>query len=132
MRPILAAASISSVALILTACGGSSPGPAATTAGSIASTAAGGSGAASAECTLQPGPDLILRVKTPSSITAQLVGSSNLAECKPTVDTLAETTSTQPGFCTWAARASDNPGYNVNAVPARPLRKVITHAGKGC
>jgi hypothetical protein len=34
--------------------------------------------------------------------------------------------------CTTIALASDNPGYNVNAVPAAPLKDVIESVGPGC
>ena len=36
------------------------------------------------------------------------------------------------GECTTIALASSNPGYDVNQVPAPPLRDVIESAGPGC
>jgi len=53
-------------------------------------------------------------------------------QCKATVDTLADTVADKPGFCSQLARAADNSGYNIDAVPATPLRKVIAQAGPGC
>jgi hypothetical protein len=39
---------------------------------------------------------------------------------------------TEAGNCTQVAYASSNPGYDPDATPARPLRKIIAQAGPGC
>ena len=36
------------------------------------------------------------------------------------------------GFCTEAALAASNPGYNADATPSRPLKKVIASKGGSC
>ncbi len=37
-----------------------------------------------------------------------------------------------PGACTEAAWASDNPGYNADATPAKRLKKVQVAVGPAC
>lgn len=86
-----------------------------------------------ATCNLKSAGDIIERVVTPGNpATAQQLGSVNLAQCKLAFDTLAQETSTDPGFCSQEAWAADNPNYDVNAVPAPPLRKIQAQAGAGC
>jgi hypothetical protein len=37
-----------------------------------------------------------------------------------------------PGFCTAAAFAADNPGYDVDAEPAPRPKHIINEVGAGC
>ena len=86
-----------------------------------------------AVCTLSPSPDLLVRHQVPGlQDDAQILGSADLADCTPTLDSLPSSSPLGPGFCTWVALSSDNPGYNVDARPAAPLRKVIEAFGAGC
>lgn len=84
-------------------------------------------------CNLKTQRDVIVRYVTPDlPPSAQTLGDVNLALCETTFDSLAKTTSTDAGFCTTAAFADDNVGYNPDAVPAPPLRKVQAQAGAAC
>lgn len=84
-------------------------------------------------CALTSKADVIERIITPGSpATAQRLGSVDLVNCRSVFDALKDETSTDPGYCTTAAWAADNPGYNVDAVPAPPLKNVQAVAGKGC
>lgn len=86
-----------------------------------------------ATCSLASKGDIIERVVTPGNpATAQQLGSVNLAQCKLAFDTLAQETSTDPGYCSQEAWVADNPSYDVNAVPAPPLKKVQAQAGQAC
>jgi uncharacterized lipoprotein YbaY len=86
-----------------------------------------------ATCNLKEQGDVILRYVTPNlPPSAQVVGGVDLGLCETTFDSLARTTSTDSGYCTTAAWASDNPGYNPDAVPAAPLKNVQAQAGQAC
>ena len=118
-------------AAVLTACGGSNAKAHAPAATTPAPTEASTSQPASTK-TCDPGPDLLVREKAPGvPISAQLLGSVSMRDCSPTVDYLRKTTPTGPGYCIWAAMSSDNAGYNVDARPAPPLKKVIAAFGDG-
>lgn len=60
------------------------------------------------------------------------VGAVNGALCKTTVDALPLISPLGDGYCTQLALASDNPGYDENATPAAPLRKVVAQVGGSC
>jgi hypothetical protein len=49
----------------------------------------------------------------------------------PTLSSFAATAGQADGECATIALASSNPGYDVNAVPAPPLKDVIESAGPG-
>jgi hypothetical protein len=49
--------------------------------------------------------------------------------CKPTLDTWRYGQSTGPGYCSKIAWADDNPGYDADARPAAPLKKVLDTVG---
>ncbi|MEU9979524.1 hypothetical protein [Streptomyces sp. NPDC051014] len=49
-----------------------------------------------------------------------------------TFESLPRTSSTEAGYCTEAAWASDNPGYNADATPAARLKKVQVSVGPAC
>jgi len=50
-------------------------------------------------------------------------------KCITSIDMAVKTNPPLEGFCTQVALVSDNPGYDENAVPAPPLRKVIAASG---
>ena len=76
---------------------------------------------------------MIERWVTPDApSTAITVGDVDMSQCKPTLDTFAATSPMGAGFCSQIAWADDNPGYDVNASPAAPLRKVLQEVGPGC
>ena len=60
------------------------------------------------------------------------IGAVFLPLCKTTVDALPLTAPLGVGYCTQVALASDNPGYDENATPAAPLRKVAAQVGGSC
>ena len=119
-----------------TAWSASTPPPAAP---SISSPAPASPAAVAASATstdsCMPTEDLIERDivpgQQPTAFTLGNVGFMT-GQCKTTVDTLAGTVADKPGFCSQLARAADNPGYNIDAVPATALRKVIAQAGPSC
>lgn len=79
--------------------------------------------------------DLIERDVVPGQqATAFTLGDRGFSQgkCQSTVDSLPDTVAKEPGYCSQLTRAADNPGYNVDAVPAAPLLKVIAQAGPGC
>lgn len=63
---------------------------------------------------------------------ATLLGSADLTHCIPTVKSLGKYSDNGPGHCTWIALSSDNPGYDPDASPAKPLKKIIAAYGLGC
>lgn len=80
-----------------------------------------------------PNLDIIVRYVVPGlEPSAQVLGSYKIATCQPTFETLKETSPTEAGYCTEAAWASDNPGYDADATPAAPLRKVQVAFGPAC
>jgi hypothetical protein len=83
-------------------------------------------------CTLA-NADIIVRYVTPGlDANAQTLGSVHAADCTPTFDWIRQNSPTGDGDCTTAAYASDNPGYNPDAVPAVALKKVQVGVGPGC
>lgn len=55
---------------------------------------------------------------------ANELGGTDPEHCNWTFDTLKTSSPTGSGYCTEAAWASDNPGYDPNATPAPRLKKV--------
>lgn len=84
-----------------------------------------------ATCYLQPtNNDLIIWERWPRlPDAAQRVGDVNFASCKPTLDDWKASEPTGPGYCAKIAWASDNPGYDTDARPAAPLKRVIDETG---
>ncbi|HET9690055.1 MAG TPA: hypothetical protein VFP61_02810 [Acidimicrobiales bacterium] len=108
-------------------------GPAAGTSSSGASSPATGRSALAGGCTLPTTPQLIERTVSPTGPpVAVLVGAANTVLCQPTTQAFRAGVPSGPGWCTQLARFDDNPGYDVNQVPAPPLQKVIASAGAGC
>lgn len=131
MRPrhLAAAVAAASASVMLAACssGASSP-PAAATASAPAAKAA-----ASSPCKLKTTFDYIERDSDPgASIMAAEIGNVDLVNCTDSLSDFAAQAGQAPGECTTIALASKNPGYDVNAVPAAPLKDVIGSAGPGC
>lgn len=63
---------------------------------------------------------------------AQVLGNYFLMTCESTFKWLERTSPTEAEDCTEAAWASDNPGYNADAVPAARLKKVQMSVGPAC
>jgi hypothetical protein len=63
---------------------------------------------------------------------AQELGNYNIENCEPTLQELQDTSPTEPGYCTEAAWASDNPGYNADATPAAEPKDVVLSVGPAC
>lgn len=57
------------------------------------------------------------------------LGGTDPEHCKWTFDTLKDSSPTGAGYCTEAAWASDNVGYDPNATPAPQLKKVQVTVG---
>ena len=85
----------------------------------------------SGPCNLQPtSRDLIIWERRPRiQDSAVEVGDVDGVNCKPTLDTWPASEPTGPGYCSKIAWASDNPGYDADARPASPLKKVIDEVG---
>ncbi|MFF3876010.1 hypothetical protein [Streptomyces sp. NPDC001978] len=80
-----------------------------------------------------PTRDVIVWIKSPGvPDSAQVLGNYNLATCKTTFQWLQQTSPTEAGNCTEAAWASDNPGYNADATPAKRPKKVQLAVGPAC
>ena len=83
--------------------------------------------------TCEPTRDVLVWYKTPGlPDSAQVLGNYFLATCETTFQSLTHTSPTGPGYCTEAAWASDNPGYNADATPAKRLKKVQVTVGPAC
>ncbi|GAB4662594.1 hypothetical protein MOKP64_49240 [Mycobacterium avium subsp. hominissuis] len=81
-------------------------------------------------CDMPTTRDLIVWERRPRLIDSAFeVGDADLSQCKPTVDTWPAGEPTGPGYCSKIAWASDNPGYDTDARPAPPLKKVIEAVG---
>jgi hypothetical protein len=134
--PLLAAAlagcaSVASQAAGPASSSAPSPRPAATAA--RPSAAATHASPAATGCALRTRFDYIVRTTEPGTqATAQEIGNVDLGNCTPALQDFAETAGQAQGECTTIARARANRGYDVNAVPAPPLRRVLERAGPGC
>ncbi|MFJ8798512.1 hypothetical protein [Streptomyces sp. NPDC102487] len=77
--------------------------------------------------------DVIVWSKVPGlADSSQRLGGYNLATCETTFDSLRHTSPTQAGYCTLAAWASDNPGYDTDAAPAKRPKAVQVSVGPDC
>jgi hypothetical protein len=63
---------------------------------------------------------------------AQTLGNYSQMDCSTTLQWLQRTSPNEAGASTEAAWASDNPGYNVEAVPAARLKGVQMAVGPAC
>jgi hypothetical protein len=83
-------------------------------------------------CTPTDDSDVLVRYIVPRlSPSAQRLGGVDF-KCESTFDLIAKTSPTGAGYCTTAAWARDNPGYDPNADPAPPLKKVVLAVGGSC
>jgi hypothetical protein len=121
--------------LITAACSSGSPlasAPPATSAAAVPATQAATTSASAKGCT-GPTFDYIERDDLPGAqILAEEIGNCDLATGQDSLASFQQTAGQGAGECTTIALASDNPGYNVNAIPAPPLKDVIESAGPGC
>jgi len=84
-------------------------------------------------CPLQVTTDYIVRyVDQGQPASAATIGNVNYSTCSSTLSTFQQEYGNTPGECVQIAKASDNPGYDVNATPAPPLTDVIQQVGPTC
>lgn len=77
--------------------------------------------------------DIIVWYRVPTlPDSAQRLGGADPITCELTFNWLQRTSPMGDGYCTEAAWAHDNPGYDDGATPARRLKKVQMWAGPGC
>jgi hypothetical protein len=82
--------------------------------------------------------DIFVRMISPDQQPAaqrlggEWVWNNTTNTCDTSVQMMIATAPKGPGFCTQAALASDNPGYNADASPAPPLKKVVASTGAAC
>ncbi|HZR53636.1 MAG TPA: hypothetical protein VFB06_29530 [Streptosporangiaceae bacterium] len=120
---LVCAALVSCSASSASSAGASDPGSA-----SVAAKAA-----TSPSCTLKTTFDYIVRDSNPgASVMAQEIGNVDIVNCTDSLSNFTATAGQASGECTTIVKASDNPGYDVKAVPAAPLKDVIQSAGPGC
>jgi hypothetical protein len=118
--------------IVLTACGTASSSPPAA-APAAATPRAPASTAPAAACTLKTTFNFIVRTVEPGMpASAQEIGNVDFGNCTPTLQDFTQTAGQDQGECTTIARARANRGYDVNATPAPPLRRVLMRAGPGC
>jgi hypothetical protein len=80
-----------------------------------------------------PTRDVIVWYKAPGlPNSAQVLGNYDLVTCETTFKSLTHTSPTGPGYCTEAAWASDNPGYNADASPAKRIKNAQVVIGPAC
>lgn len=80
---------------------------------------------ASSTCNLPDHGDIIEWQRAPGVQDSAIeLGGTDPEHCHWTFDTLKTSSPTGSGYCTEAAWASDNPGYDPNATPAPRLKKV--------
>jgi hypothetical protein len=109
----------------------------ATDSGSLTTTSGAGTPAPSVT-SINPFPcgptrDVIIRTISPNlPPSATEVGDYDLQDCSMTIDDLSNTSPTTDGYCTQAAYADDNPGYNIDETPAPTLRKLVAQFGPAC
>jgi hypothetical protein len=84
-------------------------------------------------CKLKTKFDYIERTTEPG-IQAQAleIGNVDLVNCTASLKDFQATAGQADGECTTIAKASDNPGYDAEAIPAPRLKHVIESAGPGC
>lgn len=76
-----------------------------------------------------PTRDLIIWQRAPKLPDSAFEVGNYSFNCAPTVDTFVVDEPTGPGYCNKIAWVDDNPGYDVDARPAPPLKRVIETAG---
>lgn len=131
---LIATAVAASALAVLTACGtAASSAPAAPSSSPAHAAVAKAKAAASPSCKLKTTFDYIERDSDPgASVMADEIGNVDYSNCTDSLTDFAATAGQADGECTTIALASENPGYNVDQVPAPPLKDVIESAGPGC
>lgn len=143
MRRVLVLAVVLAVVLALAGCSSSTSKPAAAPTGqapAVTSDATSATPSAAPSTTTEPTTaapstsstchlpdkgDIIAREKVPGlPVDAIELGGTDPEHCTWTFDMLKTSQPTGAGYCTEAAWASDNPGYDVEAKPAAPLKNV--------
>lgn len=82
--------------------------------------------------------DIYVRMITPGVLTqAQELGGewrwdNTTNKCLTSVQMMIATAPLTAGSCTQVGYVSDNPGYDPNATPAKPLKHVAAQAGPAC
>ena len=77
--------------------------------------------------------DIVVWYRAPTlPDSAQMLGGNGGSTCESTFDFLQRTSPTGDGYCTEAAWASDNPGYNADETPAKRIKKVQMWVGPAC
>ena len=137
MKRTLAAVGIAAAAFLLAACSSSSTAAAPAVVGPATAHATAAAAHAKAtpspSCRLTTTFDYIERtVWPPDPPQADEIGNTDYADCESSLADFAATAGQAQGECTTIALASSNPGYNVNASSAAPLKGVIESAGPGC
>jgi hypothetical protein len=122
---VVGTVAIVALIVIFSPSGGGSPSSAPTaTASAVAKPSA------SPSCTLTTTFDYIERTTEPGlQPQADEIGN---VDCTGSLSDFAAEAGQAEGECTTIAVASDNPGYNVNEIPAPPLKGIIESAGPGC
>jgi len=78
-------------------------------------------------------PDIFVWMRSPGVPDyAQRLGGIDRQTCESSFRTLAAAVPTTPGSCTEGAWVSDNPGYDPDATPAKPLKKIQFSVGPDC
>jgi hypothetical protein len=93
-----------------------------------------------AECEGQPDAsgDILVRMTTNGqpAVTQQLGGAwtwnTRTRRCDTPVEAVISTASGNAGNCTQVAYANSNPGYQLTAAPAPPLKQVLATKGPAC
>jgi hypothetical protein len=133
MKRLLLAAALTAAALPLAACGAGASSSASSSAPAAPASAPAAAAAASASCKLKTTFDYLERTTEPGlQPQASEIGNADYAACADSLATFRQEAGQADGECTMIAKASDNPGYDVNADPAPPLKDVIMSAGPGC
>jgi hypothetical protein len=123
---------VAAIALSISACATHhiSGSPAPTTASGPAPSVAT---SAAVPCDLPHFGDLIEWQRRPGKVdSARRFSDVDKTKCEPALDGWMEGMPSGSGVCFMIGWASDNPGYNPNAVPAPPLKKVIDKVGDAC
>jgi hypothetical protein len=126
---------IAPVAVVIGAvlAGCSSGGSTAAAAPPASRAAAAAKATPAASCKLKTTFDYIVRDDDPGAqVLADEIGNVDFGNCTSSLEDFAATAGQAQGECTTIAKASDNPGYDVNKIPAPPLKDVISESGPGC
>jgi hypothetical protein len=117
------------LAAVLAGCSSATSSAVTSAAAHAAKVGAGGA----SSCKLKTTFHYIERDDDPgASVMADEIGNVDFANCQDSLSDFAATAGQAAGECTTIALASDNPGYDVDQVPASPLKDVIQSAGPGC